>query len=211
MGECWTKESERMLMHGRALWLHYAAIKRFPVTSLNEECGFITGRVSLGFISNDEWEETVHERRGSHLLTLEWTCRGLPHTQPGADSRGPSRNPAALPRGSRPVKRDHMSVKTGLCELMWVHLHYLHSQERCKHIVLRLKSEGKSSWNVLNTLFSIKAIEFFNSLHELCAIKLPWNSTPDSHERHENQRYTRITQLAPPTSMYTKYLSKNYS
>lgn len=102
-------------MHGRALWLHNAAIKRFPVTSLNEKCGFITGRVSLSFISNDEWEETVHERKRSHLPTLEWTCRGLPHTRPGADSRGPSRNPAALPRGSRPEKRDRMSVKTSLC------------------------------------------------------------------------------------------------
>lgn len=156
MGECWTKESERMLMHGRALWLHNAAIKRFPVTSLKWRMWIHYRQSVSGFFSNDEWEETVHERRGSHLLTLEWTCRGLPHTQPGADSRGPSRNPAALPHGSRPVKRDHMSVKTGLCELMWVHLHvcahYLHSQERCKHIVLRLKSEGKSSWNVLNTL-----------------------------------------------------------
>lgn len=189
-------------MHGRALWLHNAAIKRFPVTSLNEKCGFITGRVSLSFISNDEWEETVHERKGSHLPTLEWTCRGLPHTRPGADSRGPSRNPAALPRGLRPAKRDHVNVKTGLCLLMWVRLHvcvhYLHSQERRKHKVLRLKTEGKSSWYVLNTLFNIKAIEFFNSLHELCAIKLPWNSTPDSHERREKLRYTRITRLPPP-------------
>lgn len=77
-------------------------------------------------------------------------------------------------------------------------VHYLHSQERRKHKVLRLKTEGKSSWNVLNTLFNIKAIEFFNSLHELCVIKLPWNSTPDSHERREKQRYTRITRLPPP-------------
>lgn len=64
MGECRTKECERMLMHGRALRSYNAAIKRFPVMSLNEKCGFITGRVALWF--EERWwvrRHIPHERR----------------------------------------------------------------------------------------------------------------------------------------------------
>ncbi len=66
MREYRTKECERMLMHGRALWLHNAAIKRFSVTSLNEKCGFIIGRVSVAMMSEKKHR---NERSGSHLLT----------------------------------------------------------------------------------------------------------------------------------------------
>ncbi len=66
MREYRTKECERMLMHGRALWLHNAAIKRFSVTSLNEKCGFIIGRVSVAMMSEKKHR---NERSGSHLPT----------------------------------------------------------------------------------------------------------------------------------------------